>query len=125
MFAGSAFQALMGVLTQEWRTFHVAAVDSSAWLAILYLAIPGSVITFTAYLFLLSRVSAQKVTTYALVNPIVALILGALVLGEQITLLSASAAVLVIVGVGIVLLQPAVRASTPRQAAHKALELSD
>jgi drug/metabolite transporter (DMT)-like permease len=113
MFAGGAFQALMGGLTGEWRTFDAASVDLHAWLAILYLAIPGSVITFTAYLWLLSHVSAQKATTYALVNPVVALILGALILGEQITWLSAAAAALVIVGVGIVLLQSSARVNTP------------
>jgi len=113
MFAGSAFQALMGVLTREWSAFDVVAVDLSAWLAVLYLAIPGSVITFTAYLWLLSHVNAQKVTTYALVNPVVALVLGSLVLGERITPTSATAAALVVVGVSIVLLQPAVHATAP------------
>jgi drug/metabolite transporter (DMT)-like permease len=125
MFAGSAFQALMGVFTQEWRTFDAGAVEMSAWLAILYLAIPGSVIAFTAYLWLLSRVSAQKATTYALVNPVVALTLGAVVLGERITPLSAVAATLVIVGVGIVLLQPTARASASRQVDDRRLAVGD
>ena len=120
MFAGGAFQALMGVFTQEWRGFDIAAVDVSSWLAIVYLAIPGSVITFTAYLWLLSKVSAHKVTTYALVNPVVALILGAMILGEQITLLSAMTAALVIVGVGIVLLQPTSRSRSPTTEAEAA-----
>ena len=65
----------------------------------------GSLIGLNCYLWLLTRVSAQKVTTYALVNPVVALILGAIVLGERITPLALAAAVLVLSGVALVLFQ--------------------
>ena len=57
-------------------------------LALLYLIVFGSIIALNCYLWLLTRVSAQKVTTYALVNPVVALILGAVVLNERITFLA-------------------------------------
>jgi drug/metabolite transporter (DMT)-like permease len=56
---------------------------------------------------LLTRVPAQKVTTYALVNPVVALLLGALVLDERVTSLAAISAVLVLAGVALVLFQGA------------------
>ena len=71
----------------------------------LYLVVFGSIIALNCYLWLLTRVPAQKVTTYALVNPVVALILGAVVLDERITLLAVAAAVLVLVGVALVLFQ--------------------
>jgi drug/metabolite transporter (DMT)-like permease len=65
----------------------------------------GSLIALNCYLWLLTRVSAQKVTTYALVNPVVALLLGSLVLGERVTPLAAMSAALVLIGVALVLFQ--------------------
>jgi drug/metabolite transporter (DMT)-like permease len=61
-------------------------------------------------------VAAPKVATYALVNPVVALVLGAVVLGERITLLAMVAAVLVLVGVALIVFQdlPVMRALSAR-----------
>ena len=54
-------------------------------LALLYLMVFGSLIAFNCYSFLVALFAAQKITTYALVNPVIALALGALVLDEKIT----------------------------------------
>ncbi len=89
----------------EWADFDPAAVSWQSLVAVLYLITFGSIIALNCYLWLLTRVSAQKVTTYALVNPVVALVLGALVLNERVTLLAVAAAVLVLVGVALVLFQ--------------------
>lgn len=105
MLVGGLLQLFMATVTGEWAQFDPAAVSLHSMLAVLYLVTFGSILALNCYLWLLTRVSAQKVTTYALVNPVVALILGALVLNERITALAVTAAVLVLVGVSLVLFQ--------------------
>jgi drug/metabolite transporter (DMT)-like permease len=123
MFFGGLFQLAMSVVDREWSQFAWSAVSGTSLLAVLYLIVFGSIIALNCYLWLLTRVSAQKVTTYALVNPVVALILGALVLNERITTLAIAAAVLVLAGVALVLFQdssPLKLWRARRTAAHKA-----
>jgi drug/metabolite transporter (DMT)-like permease len=103
MFAGAGFQLLMGCLNREWIGFSPAQVSLQSWLALLYLVVFGSIIAVNCYSYLLAHVSAQKVSTYALVNPVIALALGALVLNEKITPTAILSAVLVILGVALVL----------------------
>jgi len=105
MFAGGLFQLAMSVVDGEWQHFDPRGISLVSGLAIAHLILFGSLIGLNCYLWLLTRVSAQKVTTYALVNPVVALILGALLLGERVTPLAALSAALVLLGVGLVLFQ--------------------
>lgn len=105
MLFGGAFQLALSVFNGEWSTFDPAAVSLSSWLAVGYLVVFGSLIGLNCYLWLLTRVSASKVTTYALVNPVVALLLGALVLHEEITSVAVLATLLVLFGVSLVLFQ--------------------
>lgn len=105
MFFGAVFQLLMSFIDAEWAHFDPGSISLASMLGVAYLVVFGSVIALTCYLWLLTRVAAQKVTTYALVNPVVALILGALVLDEKITPLAVIAAVLVLGGVALVLFQ--------------------
>lgn len=116
MLFGAAFQLLMSLVTGEWPSFDPAAITLSGVLAVAYLVVFGSIVGLNCYLWLLTRVPAPKVATYALVNPVVALILGAVVLDEQVTLLAAVAAVLVLVGVALIVFQdlPGVRSLTAR-----------
>lgn len=107
MLGGGLFQLALSVVDREWQHFEMSAVSSASIVAIIYLIVFGSLIGLNCYLWLLTRVPAQKVTTYALVNPVVALILGALVLGERVTPVAATAAVLVLAGVALVLFQGA------------------
>jgi len=71
------------VLGEHWSVLAHASTNSL--LAVAYLALIGSVLAFTAYVWLLQHAPISQVSTYAYVNPIVAVVLGALVLGEQIT----------------------------------------
>jgi drug/metabolite transporter (DMT)-like permease len=103
MFAGAAFQLLMSFVDREWSGFTPSQISLQSALAVLYLITFGSIIAVNCYSFLLAHVSAQKVSTYALVNPIIALALGALVLQEKITPVAILCAVLVILGVSLVL----------------------
>ena len=105
MLFGGLFQLTMSFVDREWPGFAWREVSATSLFALLYLVVFGSIIALNCYLWLLTRVSAQKVTTYALVNPVVALILGALVLNERITALAVAAAALVLVGVALVLFQ--------------------
>jgi drug/metabolite transporter (DMT)-like permease len=105
MFGGGMFQLLLTFIDGEWQHFQPEQISLTSILAIAYLIVFGSLIGLNCYLWLLTRVPAPKVTTYALVNPVVALVLGALVLGERITPLAATSAMFVLLGVALVLFQ--------------------
>jgi len=105
MLAGGLFQGSMALATGEWARFDPSAVSTSSALAVLYLAVFGSIVALTCYVWLLTQEPAPKVATYALVNPVIAVLLGAIVLGERITVATVAGAVLVIAGVALVLFQ--------------------
>jgi drug/metabolite transporter (DMT)-like permease len=105
MLAGGVFQFLMAAGTREWTRLDLQHVSSTSLVALLYLVLFGSIFGLNCFLWLLTRVSAQKVTTYALVNPVVALFLGAMFLNERITSTIVFAATLVLAGVALVLFQ--------------------
>lgn len=65
------------------RSYHGAHWGLKAWGSILYLVIFGSLLTYTAYIYLLDNVAVSKVATYAYVNPVIAVILGAIFLHEH------------------------------------------
>jgi drug/metabolite transporter (DMT)-like permease len=105
MQAGAVFQLLMGCIDREWVGFVPAHISLQSALAVLYLVVFGSIIAVNCYSFLVAHVPAQKVTTYALVNPVIALALGALVLHERVSPVAILSAILVLVGVALVLFQ--------------------
>ena len=73
--------ALAGV-TGEYSKFHMAAVTSRSWLSLFYLITFGSIITFTAYTWLLDHISPTLVSTHTYVNPVIAVFIGWLWAGE-------------------------------------------
>jgi len=86
MLAGGVFLALTSVALGEFRNFHPSTVSRGAWLSLLYLIVAGSIIAFTAYVWLLHHESPTKVGTYAYVNPVVAVLLGYFLGGEALGL---------------------------------------
>src|SRR5438105_1065404 len=84
MLAGGAQLAILAALTGEFRGFHIQTVSFAAWFSLLYLTVAGSIIGFTAYVWLLHYESPTKVGTYAYVNPVVAVIVGYLLGGERV-----------------------------------------
>jgi len=84
MVSGGLVLGMMGLLSGEAGHFDVSAVSRDSFLALLYLTIIGSLLAFTAYGWLLRIAPLPLVATYAYVNPIVAVILGAIVLREPI-----------------------------------------
>lgn len=90
----------------EWGQFSASAVPARSWWALGYLIVAGAMVAYTAYAWLLSNAPLSLTTTYAYVNPVVAVILGALILGEPFGWRSGLATLLVVGGVGLVLQRP-------------------
>ncbi len=84
MLAGGVFLTLTAAVLGEFRGFHVQAVSRGAWLALAYLIVAGSIVGFTAYVWLIHHESPTKVGTYAYVNPVVAVLVGYFLGGEVI-----------------------------------------
>lgn len=76
MLAGGMLLAALGVGVGEWATFDVRDVSARSWAALAYLVVFGALVAYTAYIWLLGVSTAARVSTYAYVNPVVALILG-------------------------------------------------
>lgn len=76
MLAGGVFLACTAASLGEFRDYHPSTVSRAAWLSLLYLIVAGSIIAFTAYVWLIHHESPTKVGTYAYVNPVVAVLLG-------------------------------------------------
>jgi drug/metabolite transporter (DMT)-like permease len=107
MTMGGAMLFLASVARGELRGFHVAAVSAAAWWALLYLILAGSILGFTVYLWLLHHESPTHVSTYAYVNPVVAVLLGYFFAGEPLGLRTILGSALVIVGVILITTAPA------------------
>jgi drug/metabolite transporter (DMT)-like permease len=85
LLCGSVMLAIAGTLFGEYRGFSLASVTTRSWWALAYLVVFGSVITFTAYNWLLEHFSPTLVSTHTYVNPIVAVLLGWWLAGEKVT----------------------------------------
>lgn len=99
MLAGGVALVLAGALLGEIGRTNVDAFSTRSLAAVVYLVIFGSIVAFTAYTWLLANVSVSVVGTYAYVNPIVAVALGALFLSEPITARTVVATLIVIAAV--------------------------
>ena len=84
MLSGGVQLLALAAIAGEFAHFRAREISSGAWLSLLYLIIAGSIISFTAYVWLLHYESPTKVGTYAYVNPVVAVILGGTLGGESI-----------------------------------------
>ncbi|HZB20395.1 MAG TPA: EamA family transporter [Blastococcus sp.] len=85
MAVGGTAMVVLGSLGGEWGRLQLAATEPSSWLAFAYLVLIGSVLGYSAYVWLLARAPLSLVTTYAYVNPAVAVALGAVFLAEPLT----------------------------------------
>jgi drug/metabolite transporter (DMT)-like permease len=111
---GAAMQSLSGgialwiagIASGEIRSLHLAAISLRSWLALGYLIVFGSMVGFTAYIYILKKSTATRVATYAFVNPVVALFLGWLLVGESITLRTIIAAAVILTAVLLVITAP-------------------
>ena len=85
MLLGGAFLAVGGLLRGELSGLDIEAFSTASVLALLYLVFIGSLVAFTAYVWVLQHAPVSKVATYAYVNPVIAIFLGWIVLSEQVT----------------------------------------
>lgn len=85
MLAGGIGGVVVGLLRGEHRGFDPGAVATGSWVALGYLVVFGSLIAFTAYAWLIQSAPVSLAATYAYVNPVVAVLLGTLILNEALT----------------------------------------
>ncbi|HEV2470924.1 MAG TPA: EamA family transporter [Candidatus Sulfotelmatobacter sp.] len=102
MLAGGVLLMLAAGLLGEFRGFHLQAVSAKAWLALAYLIVAGSIVGFTAYIWLIHHESPTKVGTYAYVNPVVAVLVGHFFGGEALSARAIAGAALVLVSVVVI-----------------------
>ncbi len=102
MLAGGALLTVAGLVTGEAGRLRLDAVSNDSALAMLYLVLVGSLMGFTTYAWLLRVAPLPRVSTYAYVNPVVAVVLGAFILSEPIGLRTLIASAIVVVGVALI-----------------------
>lgn len=85
MLIGSLGLLLLGTVTGEWAQLDLTAVSTRSWLGFAYLVVFGSWVGFASYTWLLRVAPTMLVSTYAYVNPFVAILLGSLLAGEELT----------------------------------------
>lgn len=103
MLAGGLLLGIAGLALGEAGRTHLSTVSAASAWSFVYLILFGSLIGYTAYIWLLHHVSSTAASTYAYVNPLVAVILGAVVLGEPITWLTAVAGAMIVAAVALIL----------------------
>jgi len=102
MLAGGVMLTLVAAALGEFRAFHPSAVSRGAWVAMLYLIVAGSLIGFTAYVWLIHHESPTKVGTYAYVNPVVAVLIGYFLGGEPLGLRTILGTMFVLISVVVI-----------------------
>jgi drug/metabolite transporter (DMT)-like permease len=102
MMSGGSVLLVVSLIRGEWSAFDINAVSLNSWLGFLYLIVFGSLIGFTAYSWLLKNASPSKVSTYAYVNPVVAVFLGWFIAGETLTIQMLVGAVVVVASVALI-----------------------
>jgi drug/metabolite transporter (DMT)-like permease len=96
MLAGGTLLVTAAGLAGEWRSFDPGGVSARSALALLYLVVFGSLVAYTAYIWLLSVSTPARVGTYAYVNPVVALLLGWSLADEPLSFRSVVAAAIIV-----------------------------
>ncbi|WP_375418896.1 EamA family transporter [uncultured Hymenobacter sp.] len=104
MLCGGAAMLLVGLVRGEASGFTLAQVTLKSWLAYAYLVTLGSIVAFTAYIWLLRVVEPALAGTYAFVNPVVAVLLGWGFGGEKLSVQMLGGAALIVLAVGLVVL---------------------
>lgn len=105
LLAGGVFQLTAAIVGRDWVALAAHGVTGVSLLAVAYLTIMGTLVANNCYSYLIAHVSAHKVSTYALVNPVIALALGVVFLGEKVSWAMLIASALVLLGVALILFQ--------------------
>jgi drug/metabolite transporter (DMT)-like permease len=102
MLGGGASLVVMAALHGE--RLDVAAVPLSAWLALAYLVVFGSLLAYTAFVYVIGHARPALATSYAYVNPVVAVALGVVFAGESVSAPMLAGMAVILAGVGLVVL---------------------
>ncbi|MET7966064.1 EamA family transporter [Micromonospora sp. NPDC005305] len=117
MVAGAAALAVIAVVRGELQGFTPAEVTGRSWAALVYLMVAGSLVAFTAYVWLLAHAPISLASTYAYVNPAVAVALGALFVAEPVTAQVLLGGAVIVAGVAVV-----VSTERPRRSAARPVD---
>jgi drug/metabolite transporter (DMT)-like permease len=117
MLAGGILLTLVAAILGEFKGFRPGDVSAGAWLALVYLIFAGSVLAFTAYVWLIHHESPTKVGTYAYVNPVVAVLLGYFLGGEALGTRT-------VVGTSLVLVSVVVITTAPKRKAEVGMRVT-
>ena len=131
MLMGGLVLAVVGLATGEASGLQLSDFSRGSWIALVYLIVAGSWLAFTAYTWLLQNAPISKVATYAYVNPVIAILLGWLLLDEQITSTILIGATIIVASVATIVrresgprIEPERREPVPTPAGAEALEPS-
>ena len=110
MICGAVGLGLASMVAGEPRHVQLDAISLRSWLALVYLTLIGAIVGFGAFVYLMRWSTPSRVSTYAFVNPVVAVLLGWLIAGEPITSTTLLAGGLIVAAVAMILLpKPAVK----------------
>jgi drug/metabolite transporter (DMT)-like permease len=118
MLAGGVLLMLAATGLGEFHGFRIQDVSRGAWLALAYLIVAGSIVAFTAYVWLIHYESPTKVGTYAYVNPVVAVLIGYFFGGEAMGVRTIVGTLLVLVSVVVITTTPGKKTTSARDEAH-------
>jgi drug/metabolite transporter (DMT)-like permease len=113
MLGGGAALLLVAVPHGDFAALHLAAIPARAWGAFVYLIAIGSLVGFSTFVWLMKHSTPARVSTYAYVNPIVAVFLGWLLLHEPIGPRTLVASAIIIAAVVIITVQKT-KSAAPR-----------
>jgi drug/metabolite transporter (DMT)-like permease len=102
MLAGGVVLVVAGLASGEAGEVHVGSLSLASVAALLYLIVAGSLVAYTAYAWLLQHAPLSQVSTYAYVNPLVAVVLGWAILGESLAATTLAGAALVVAAVALI-----------------------
>jgi drug/metabolite transporter (DMT)-like permease len=102
MLCGGALLVALAFITGEHKQFDLADISARSLAGFAYLTSIGSLVGFTAYIWLLTVQPASRVSTYAYVNPVVAVFLGWAIAGEQLTIRTVIAAAIIVTAVALI-----------------------
>lgn len=124
MLAGAAVTSVEALIAGEPASFRPEAISTASLIALAYLILAGSMLAYTSYAWLLRNAPLSLVSTHAYANPVVAVALGTLFLGEPLGLRTIVASVIVLAAVAIIVTAPGRLPSEPASETEEAAGVS-
>jgi len=119
MIMGGIALLVAATIVGEWARLDLRGVSRSSGIALAYLAVFGSIVAFTSYVWLLRNVQTSLVATYAYVNPLVAVVLGSLIADERLTATMIAGGLVIVAAVALIV---TASGGTPRAADEPPIE---